>query len=153
MIEELKATARRTWEEIFPACDTDALGVVMAEDVIDHGARPGEPQGIEGARRTMLWLARVFAEQRWEIHDVIGEGDTVVVRCTHHGRHVGELMRIAPTNRLVAYDYVHIVKFRDGKMAEHWGLRDDMALMRQLGVLPAAATPTPKTDDAVAVGG
>jgi predicted ester cyclase len=76
------------------------------------------------------------ADQRWEIHQVIGEGDTVVVHCTHHGRHTGELMGIPPTGREVAYDYVHIVKFRDGKGAEHWGIRDDMTLMRQLGVLP-----------------
>jgi len=153
MIEELKAKARRTWEEIFPACDSDALAEVMAEDVIDHGARPGEPRGLEGARRTMLWLARVFAEQRWEIHDVIGEGDTVVVRCTHHGRHVGDLMGISPTNRVVAYDYIHIVKFRDGKASEHWGFRDDLALMRQLGASPSPAMQARETDDAVAVGG
>lgn len=153
MMEDLKAKARRTWEEIFPVCDTDALAEVMAEDVIEHGARPGEPQGLQGARRTMLWLARVFAEQRWEIHDVIGEGDMVVLRCTHHGRHVGELMGIAPTHRVVAYDYIHILKFRDGKAAEHWGLRDDLALMRQLGVLPTTTVPTPQTDEAVAVGG
>ena len=136
MSDDLKAIARRTWEEIFPACDVDALAEVIAPDVIQHGARPGEPGGFEGVKRTMLWLARVFSDQRWEIHQVIGEGDTLVVHATHHGRHTGDLMGIPPTNRAVAYDYVHIVRFRDGKGAEHWGIRDDMTLMRQLGVLP-----------------
>ena len=59
----------------------------------------------------------------------------------HHGRHVGELMGIPPTNREVAYDYVHIVRFRAGKGVEHWGVRDDMTLMRQLGVLPERPAP------------
>lgn len=136
MSDELKAIARRTWEEIFPACDVDALREVVDADCIEHGARPDEPQGFEGVKRTMLWLGRVFADQRWEIHQVVGEGDTVVVRCTHHGRHVGDLMGIPPTNREVAYDYIHIVRFRDGKGIEHWSVRDDMTLMRQLGVLP-----------------
>lgn len=135
-LEDIKAKARRTWEEILPACDVDALAEVTAPDIVAHGARPGEPAGIEGIKRTMVWLARVFSDQRWEIHQVIGEGDTVVVYCTHHARHTGELMGIRPTNRVVAYDYVHIVKFRDGKAAEHWSVRDDMTLMRQLGVLP-----------------
>ena len=143
MIEDFKATARRTWEEIFPACDVEGLAEVIAADCIEHGARPGEPQGFEGAKRTMLWLGRVFSDQRWEIHQVIGEGDTVVVYCTHHGRHTGELMGIPPTNREVAYDYVHIVRFRDGKSVEHWGVRDDMTLMRQLGVLPERPAPAP----------
>jgi predicted ester cyclase len=139
--EEIKAKARRTWEEILPACDVAALADVTAPDVVAHGARPGEPAGLEGITKTMLWLARVFSDQRWEIHQVIGEGETVVVYCTHHGRHTGELMGIPPTNRVVAYDYVHIVKFRDGKAAEHWSVRDDMTLMRQLGVLPERPVP------------
>jgi predicted ester cyclase len=140
MVEDLKAIARRTWEEIFPACDVDALREVTDPDAIAHGARPDEPPGFEGVKKTMLWLGRVFADQRWEIHQVIGEGDTVVVHCTHHGRHVGDLMGIPPTNREVAYAYVHILRFRDGMAIEHWGVRDDLTLMRQLGVLPDRQT-------------
>lgn len=136
MTEDLKAKARRIWEVIFPACDVVALADVIAQDSIEHGARPDEPQGFEGAKQTMLWLGRVFSDQRWEIHQVIGEGDTVVVHATHHGRHTGELMGIPPTGREVAYDYVHIVRFRNGKVAEHWGVRDQMTLMRQLGLMP-----------------
>jgi len=141
MTEELKAKARRIWEEIFPSGDIDALAEVLAEDGIDHGARPDEPQGLAGAQQTMLWLRSVFSDQRWEIRQVIGEAQFVVVYCTLHGRHTGDLMGIPPTNREVAQDYVHIVRFRDGKVVEHWGLRDDMGLMQQLGVLPRRPEP------------
>lgn len=146
MTDDLKAIARRTWEEIFPAMDVEALREVVADNVEQRGSRPGEAPGFEGVKATMLWLGRVFADQRWEIHTVVGEGDTVVVHCTHHGRHVGDLMGIAPTNREVAYQYVHFLRFRDGRAIEHWSVRDDMTLMRQLGVLaarePAAAGST-----------
>jgi predicted ester cyclase len=141
MTEELKTKARRIWEEIFPSGDVDGLAEVLAEDGIDHGARPDEPQGLAGAQQTMLWLRSVFSEQRWEIRQVVGEGDVVVVYCTLHGRHTGDLMGIPPTNREVAQDYVHIVRFRDGKVVEHWGVRDDLGLMRQLGVLPERPEP------------
>jgi predicted ester cyclase len=140
--EELKSTARRIWEEIFPACDVAALAEVIAVDGVDHSAAPGEPQGLEGATRTMLWLGRVFSDQRWQINQVIGEGDTVVLHCTHHARQTGDLMGIAPTGREVSYDYVHIVRFADGKVVEHRGVRDDLTLMRQLGVLPERPAPT-----------
>ena len=143
MGEDIKAKAQRTWEVVFPACDVAALDDLVAEDLIAHGARAGEPPGIEVVRRTMLWLGRVFSEQRWEIHHVIGDGDLVAVHATHHARHTGELMGIPPTNRVVAYGYVHILRFRDGKAVEHWSVRDDATLMRQLGALPdrpAAAT-------------
>ena len=145
MTEELKAKARRIWEEIFPSGDVGHLAEVIAEDSVDHGARPDEPQGLAGAQQTMLWLRSVFSEQRWEIRQVVGEGEFVVVYCTLHGRHTGDLMGIPPTNREVAQDYVHIVRFSDGKVVEHWGVRDDMALMRQLGVLPGRPAPVAAT--------
>ena len=140
-MDELKQRARRIWEEIFPAGDAEALAEILAPDGVDHQARPDEPQGLEGAVRTMYWLRSVFSDQRWEIHQVIGEGDTVVVYATHHGRQTGELMGIPPTHREVAYDYVHVVRFEEGRVVEHWGVRDDMTLMRQLGVLPPPAVP------------
>ncbi len=84
----------------------------------------------------MLWLARAFWDQRWEIHQIISEADKVVVHATHHATHTGDLMGTAPTSRTVAYGHVHILRFRDGKAVEHWGFHDHMALMAQLGVLP-----------------
>jgi predicted ester cyclase len=137
-VERNKAIARRTWEEIFPACDVEALADVTDPNVVARGRRPDEPAGFEGVKRTMLWLATVFSDQRWEVHDVLGDGDLVAVHVTHHGRHTGDLMGIAPTGRTVAYPYVHFLRFRDGKVIEQWSVRDDMTLMRQLGVVPAS---------------
>jgi predicted ester cyclase len=141
MDDELKLKARRIWEEIFPACDVAALADVIAVDGLDHSAVTDESRGLAGATRTMLWLGRVFSDQRWEVNQVIGEGDRVVLHCTHHARHTGELLGIPPTGRVVGYDYVHIVRFQGGKVVEHWGVRDDLTLMRQLGVLPERPAP------------
>jgi len=132
-----KASARRIWEEIFPACDVEGLAAVTDPELIGHGRRPDEPAGFEGIKQTMLWLTTVFSDQRWEIHQVIGDGDLVAVHGTHHARHTGSLFGIPATGREVAYPYVHILRFRDGRAIEHWGVRDDMTLMRQLGVIPA----------------
>ena len=135
-VERNKAIARRTWEEIFPACDVEALAEVVDPDVVSRGRRTDEPFGLEGVTRTMLWLPSVFSDQYWEVHDVIGEADVVATRVTHHGRQTGELMGIPPTGREVAYQYVHFLRFSDGKAVEQWSVRDDMTLMRQLGVIP-----------------
>ena len=139
MDDQLKIKARQLWEEVFPAGDEAALAEIITANSVSHPARPGERQGLEGAVRTMHWLRSVFSQQRWEIHRVIREGDVVVVHATHHGRHTGDLTGIAATGRQVAYDYVHVLRFEDGKVAEHWGFRDDLGLMRQLGALPAPA--------------
>jgi predicted ester cyclase len=143
MSDDLKAIARRTYEEILPACDVAGLAEVTDPNIVSHPPRPGDPGGIDGATETMFWLASVFSNQRWEIHQVLQDGETVVVQATHHAQHTGDLMGIPPTGREVAYDYVHIVRYKDGKAVEHWGVRDDMTLMRQLGVLPERPVPVP----------
>ena len=140
-VERNKAAARRAWEEIFPALDVEALAEITDPDVVSRGRRPDEPAGLEGVKQTMFWLSTVFSDQRWEIHDVIAEGDLVALRLTHYGRHTGDLMGIPPTGREVAYQYVQFLRFRDGKVIEQWSVRDDMTLMRQLGVIPGAPVP------------
>ena len=131
-----KAIARRYYEEIMPAGDEEAVRAVVDEHVTSRPARPDERAGVQGVIDTMHWLARVFADQRWEVHTVLADGDLVCVHATHHGRHVGTLMGIEPTGRTFAYDYAHFLRFRDGKAIEQWSVRDDMTLMRQLGVVP-----------------
>lgn len=59
MNTDIKAAARRIWEEIFPTCNETAPAAIIAPDSIDHDARPDEPPGIEAVRRTPLWLAIV----------------------------------------------------------------------------------------------
>jgi predicted ester cyclase len=142
--EAIKAAARRTLEEIFPNGDADGLAEVVHPDCVNHEAPPGAPQGLQGMTSSMRILEAAFSERRWEIHQAIAEGDTVVLHCTFSGRHTGPFMGLAPTNRPFAFRQVHIVRFQDGKGIEHWAVRDDLTLLRQLGAVPSQpARPVP----------
>jgi predicted ester cyclase len=90
------------------------------------------PQDLEGTKQIMFWLRSAFSDQRYEIHQMIAEGDTVAVHLTHSGRHTGEFLGVPPSGRTFAYRHVHILRFKDGKALEHWAVRDDATLMRQL---------------------
>jgi len=136
---DIKAKARRMWEEIIPGNDATTVYEVTHVDLVDHSARPGEPPGIEGVIGTMLWLNSVFSDLAFDVHHVIAEGDTVAVHSTLTGRHTGHLMGVPPTGRRVATPMVHILRFRDGLAAEHWAVHDDLATMRQLGLVPSPA--------------
>jgi len=142
--EAIKAIARRSLEESFANGDAEAFRAALHPDCVNHEAPEGADRGVDGMVKTMLWLKGAFSDRRYEIHQVIGEGDTVAVFCTFHGRHTGEFMGLAPTNRPFAFRQVHIVRFQDGKGIEHWAVRDDLALLRQLGALPdQPARPVP----------
>ncbi len=63
---------------------------------------------------------------------MIAEANTVVVYLTHSGRQTGEYLGLPPSNRRFAYRHVHIIRFEEGKAVEHWAVRDDATLIRQL---------------------
>jgi predicted ester cyclase len=138
-LEAIKAAARQTLEGSFAAGDVKGLRAAIHPDCINHEAPPGTDQGVAGMVQTMLWLKGAFSDRRYEFHQVVGEGDTVVVYCTFSGRHTGEFLGMGPTNRPFAVRQVHIVRFQDGKGIEHWAVHDDLALLRQLGALPSQA--------------
>jgi predicted ester cyclase len=50
---------------------------------------------------------------------------------TYHGTHRGDFMGTAPTGR--SFDAMDIMRVRDGKITDHWGVSDAASLMRQLG--------------------
>jgi len=138
VLDDIRTKARRTLEDIFPNADVAALSDVVHPECFNHELPPGMPQGLEGMLQVMLWLNRAFSDLCYEIHQVIAEGDTVVVHCTMRGRHTGEFMGVPPTSQPIAANQIHIVRFQDGKGIEHWAVRDDLTLMQQLGALPTA---------------
>ena len=133
---DIKATARRTLEEILPGGDVATLAEVIHPNFIDHHGPPGAPPGRDGMAWTMRTLHAAFSDRRWEIHQAIAEDDTVVLFGTFHGRHTGEFMGLAPTSRSLAFPQVHILRFQDGKAIERWAVPDDLDLARQLGPIP-----------------
>jgi predicted ester cyclase len=54
--------------------------------------------------------------------------------CT--GPHNGRFFGIAPTGRQVVQEQIHLIRFANGKGVEHRAVRDDLGLLRQLGVVP-----------------
>lgn len=127
-----KTLARRVLEEIFPANDVNALRQVISDDFVNHEAPAGTPPGLGAITMFMNLLDDAFSDQRWDIHDVLAEGDKVVLRCTHAGVHTGDYFGLPATGRSFAYKQIHIIRIRDGKGLEHWAVRDDASLMRQL---------------------
>ena len=137
MAENLKELTRRTWEEILPSGDMEALAAVIHPDCINHDLPPGATQGVEGVLKTIGWLHRAFSDQSYEVHRLVGEGDTVVVDATLHARHTGEFVGIPPTGREISLRSIHIIRYVDGQEAETWALSDRLGLLQQLGAAPS----------------
>jgi predicted ester cyclase len=53
----------------------------------------------------------------------------------------GENSWVAPTGRAIQFETVDVMRVRDGKIAEHWGVANLFSLMQQLGAWPPTAAP------------
>ena len=135
--EENKAQFRRMYEEGFNQGILDVTDELIAPECINHEAPPGaNNRGPESLRMVITMLRAAFPDLRFAIEELIAEGDIVAGRLTMNGTHQGALMGIPPTGRAVRQNHMHFVRLRDGKAIEHWGVRDDVGMMRQLGTFP-----------------
>lgn len=132
--EENEAVVRRYIEEVWNGHNLDAIDELASPDYLNHAASSAEYQR-GGARRAVEWLLSVFPDHHFDVEDAVAEGDTVAVRGTCSGTHEGELMGIPPTGERFAAQQVHWFRVADGKLAEHWAVRDDLDMMWQLGVI------------------
>jgi predicted ester cyclase len=135
MSNENRQIVRRVLDEMFAKGNLDAADELIHPDFVNHEAPPGSPQGPEGLRQTTSWLRGLWGDMRADIEDEICEGDKVVARVTMHGHHEGEFLGKPPTGKEYAVQQIHIYRFEDGRLIEHWGCRDDLGQALQLGLI------------------
>jgi predicted ester cyclase len=135
-----KRLVRRALEEIYAKGDLELANELVHPDFLDHEpAHPDRPAGPESVKQTVRSLQSAFGELRFEVLDEIAEGDKVVQLVTMSGRQTGPLMGREPTGKAFAVRHVYIWRIAHGKIAEHWGSRDDLGLLGQLGLFPSGA--------------
>jgi len=138
--KENKALYRRTFEEVFNQGNLALVDDLVAPDYLNHEVLPGmNNRGPDSTRQVVTMLRTAFPDLHFTIEDLVAEGDTVAGRVTMSGTHLGPFQGIAPTGRSFQQAHMHFVRFRDGKAIEHRAVRDDLGVMRQLGLIAAPA--------------
>lgn len=103
-------------------------------------------RGPAAIHATALWLRAAFDDLRWEVHDVVADGDLVVLHTTMSGRHARTFIgygadgrpseAFPPTGKTFAVTQTHWYRMADGLVVEHWANRDDIGQATQLGWVP-----------------
>jgi len=132
-----KAVVRRFVDEFQTGHDQSVADELLAAEFVDHSPFGPLSPDRNGVLALFGMLFAAFPDFRAEIHQQFADGDTVITRKTFHGTHQGEFMGIPRSGREVAFDVIDVVRVREGMMVEHWNVVDAMALMTQLGAIPA----------------
>jgi steroid delta-isomerase-like uncharacterized protein len=118
-----KAVVTRFNKAVIEQGDEAAFRELMAPDFVNRSAPPGMPTGPDGMLHTFNEVLRpALPDLTVEIHDQVAEGDKVTTRKTIRGTHRGELLGVPATNRQVSIDVIDIVRVKDGRYVEHWGV-------------------------------
>jgi steroid delta-isomerase-like uncharacterized protein len=120
--------------------DLDRLGMLMADDcVLDVGGETVSCSPTATRAIAADWRG-AFPDYRFDLLDLIGEGDKVVARMPFTGTQTGPLMGMPATGRAVRVSEIVIFRVVGGKIVEAWEEYDELGMRRQLGVLPAGAS-------------
>jgi predicted ester cyclase len=119
----------------------------FAPEILHYGTRVTR----ESLRVVLQDISATFPDVSLEPLNVLADGDWVTVRCylkgTHRGTgrhpwvHEGLLAGVAPTGKSIKVQHIHMFRFDRGEIVEHWAMRDDFALVQQLGLMVLALEP------------
>jgi len=110
---------------------------LLLSGIQDHASH-GTTSGLEAFKQFSAVAGAAFPDMQFHVADVIAEGDKVVARGTLSGTNTGPWMGRPATNKPINIGWTAIYRFEGGKIAERWLNGDDLAMMQQLGLIPAA---------------
>jgi steroid delta-isomerase-like uncharacterized protein len=136
MSETNKQLSRR-FTELFSTGDERAVDEIVSPEVVFHNATPDGPiRGADSFKGFLAAYRRAFPTAHSTVEAQVAEGDTVVTRWRARGTHDGPLGPIPATGREFETHGITIERVAGGRVAEVWVARDELGLLRQLGVAP-----------------
>jgi predicted ester cyclase len=153
-VEKNKAALLGFQTEVFNGHDwrVETLAKHLTLDFIDHATGPWDEPGLEGVSHRFSAWQGAFDDAEEENLAMVGEGDMLTVLYDLHAQNRGAFLGIPPINGPVLIPGIELLRFREGKIAEHWGIYDFVSTAAQLGVrlafaprpLEAEGTPEPR---------
>lgn len=93
-------------------------------------------KGSDGLAEMLGRYFSAFPDLRFEVEDIIVEGERAAVSWTSRGTHLGKIMNIPPTGRAINVRGITILKFAEDQVQQVTFLWDVAGLLRDIGLLP-----------------
>ena len=133
-----KRLVGRFYKEVYGDWNMAMVDEVVSPRFTSHDWPAGTPTGAEGFGAFYSAIRTALPDARYEVDDLIAEGDKVVVRWRLLGTHLGDFGGIAPTGRAIALKGIAIYRLEGGKLMERWVVTDLHGLLQEIRQ-PAAA--------------
>jgi predicted SnoaL-like aldol condensation-catalyzing enzyme len=122
--EEYEAIVQRFRGAVLFKKDFAAVHEVLTADFVDHFAPPWDPPGREGVELRFGQAADALTTRKVEVLVSVCEDNVLSQAILLHFEHTGEFMGMPPTGRTFAVGGSNTFRFRNDRIAEHWGVFD-----------------------------
>lgn len=131
---ENKALVRRFYEEVYVDWNMAYADEVIAAEFRSHDWPAQGPTGPKAFRDYYSAIRTAVPDARYEVDDLIAEGDKVVVRWRLLGTHKGPFRGIPPSGRSITLKGIAIYRVEGGRLMERWVVSDLYGLLEEIGV-------------------
>jgi predicted ester cyclase len=132
---EKKAQIERVFD-VFNRRAFDELDDLFHPDYLDHTPM-GDLQGVEAFKDYLKGWLDAFPDGRFELANVIVDGDMAAWQPRFTGTNTGPLMGMPATGKSVDVLGLHMGRLSDdGRPIEHWVGNDVLLMLQQLGMAP-----------------
>jgi predicted ester cyclase len=114
--------------------DFDRFDMLMGAGAVLTVGGMKVPCDAKGTRAIAEEWTTAFPDWRFELLDVVAEGDRVVAHMPYSGTFSNPINGIAPTGRFARVDEMVMFRIADSKISEAWEIYDEAGMWRQLGV-------------------
>lgn len=128
----------RQTEEIWNQGQLDLISTCFSPDFSNFGS----PCPLDLFRQIVQAWRTAFPDLHFTVDTQLAQGDQVASLQTISGTQLGPfvipgLWNMPPTGKPFTVKQMHLFRLRDGKIIEHWGVRDDLRMFQQLGHVPS----------------
>ena len=131
-----KALVQRFYDEVAGQGNIDLIDELVDENMIEHDEFPGLEPNREGVKALFRSVRAGFPDVRFEALQYVEEGDLVCAMVRITGTQQGEFMGMPASGKKIDVIAFDLLRIRDGRAVEHWGVTDAMKMMQQLGAVP-----------------
>jgi steroid delta-isomerase-like uncharacterized protein len=125
------------WLQAFNERDWETEAAVRTADFRAFLSGFPEPLDSNGWSGFMTAFTAAFPDARIAVDGCVSEGDTVVTRWTLTGTHQGTFQGIPATGHAVKFTGIEYNRVVGGRIAEHWSMFDNVAMLQQIGAARA----------------
>ena len=136
--DQLKSRTVEGFTRMFNRGELDFVDGALASGAVDHQ----EPEGADFAshlKHVISTLRTAFPDLRFEVQELVCEGDTVACRSIMTGTHqaplqMGPLAGLAVSGAQIEVPHMHFFRYDEGgRITDLWHVWNTLLLARQLG--------------------